>query len=192
MSASTSEDRGWRAGERLPASLVSVENIVMNRDHPARDTQRAAGRLADFLPYQLSIASNAVSDLIAERYRKRFGLKILEWRVMAVLGDAAARGQPMTQSALTRATLMDKVAVNRACKVLEDRGLIVRAPNARDGRSHLLELTADGCAIHAEVMPLAQATESELFAGFSDEEELQLRELLRRMRERAAELASDD
>ena len=44
-----------------------------------------AGRLAGFLPYQLSVASNAVSDLIAERYRKRFALKIPEWRVMAVL-----------------------------------------------------------------------------------------------------------
>ena len=49
-----------------------------------------AGRLAGFLPYQLSVASNAVSDLIAERYRKRFALKIPEWRVMAILGDHGA------------------------------------------------------------------------------------------------------
>ena len=111
---------------------------------------------------------------------------------MAVMGDAGLRGELLTQSALTQATLMDKVAVNRSCKVLEDRGLIARAPNARDGRSHLLELTDEGRAIHAEVMPLAQATESELFAGFSTEEEQQLRELLQRMRERAADLASDE
>jgi hypothetical protein len=29
------------------------------------------GQLGGFLPYQLSVASNAVSSLIAERYRKR-------------------------------------------------------------------------------------------------------------------------
>ena len=148
-----------------------------------------AGQLSGFLPYQLSIASNAVSTLIAERYRKRFNLKIPEWRVMAVLGDARERGAALTQRALTDATLMDKVAVNRACKVLEERGLLKRAPNAEDGRSHLLELTRDGVSIHEEVMPLALATERELFEQFGASEEKQLRELLGRMRKRAAELA---
>ena len=33
-------------------------------------------RLADFLPYLLSVTSNAVSDRIADEYRARFGLKI--------------------------------------------------------------------------------------------------------------------
>ena len=142
-------------------------------------------RLANFLPYQLSIASNAVSDLIAERYRKRFALKVNEWRVMAILGDGGAQ----TQRALTAATLMDKVAVNRACKVLEDRGLIARVPNLSDGRSHLLELTGEGRSIHAEVMPLAIATEGELFEGFTPEECEQFRALLDRMYARAAGLA---
>lgn len=152
-----------------------------------REAQAEPGKLEEFLPYQLSIASNAVSSLIAERYRKRFGLKIPEWRVMAVLGDAGA----LTQRALTEATLMDKVAVNRACKVLEERGLVARAPNASDGRSHLLTLTDDGQAIHDEVMPLARATERELFEGFSEQEQKALRTLLRRMRERASSLGAD-
>ena len=147
------------------------------------------GHLAGFLPYQLSIASNAVSSLIAERYRKRFALKIPEWRVIAVLGDAMARGQALTQRALTSATLMDKVAVNRACKVLEDRGLVTRAPNQEDGRSHLLQLTPEGRSIHEEVMPLALATERELFKGFDPAEQAQFRRLLERMRQQAADLA---
>lgn len=144
------------------------------------------GELAGFLPYQLSVTSNAVSSLIAERYRKRFGLKIPEWRVMAVLGDAGT----MTQRALTAATVMDKVAVNRAVKVLEERGLIARVPNPGDGRSHLLGLTAEGRAIHAEVMPLARATERELLEGFGGGEEAALRDLLARLRARAMALAS--
>ena len=143
------------------------------------------GELAGFLPYQLSVASNAVSGLIAERYRKRFGLKIPEWRVMAVLGDAGT----MTQRDLTAATVMDKVAVNRAVKVLEDRGLVGRVPNPVDGRSHLLELTGEGRAIHAEVMPLARATERELLDGLDPAEEALLRRLLADMRNRADRLA---
>lgn len=147
-------------------------------------TTRTASQLSGFLPYQLSITSNAVSALISERYRKRFALKITEWRVMAVLGDA---GQ-LTQRDLTEATLMDKVAVNRACKVLEERGLIARAANVHDGRSHLLELTDEGRSIHSEVMPLAQATERELFEGFDAQEEAALRAMLERIRMRAGEL----
>ena len=84
--------------------------------------------------------------------------------------------------------MTDKVAVNRACKVLEDRGLIARAPNTSDGRSHLLELTEEGRGIHQEVMPLALNTERELFEGFDPDEREQFRSLLERMRARAAEL----
>lgn len=157
-------------------------------------TSDASGReseyqLSGFLPYQLSIASNAVSSLIAERYRKRFALKITEWRVMAVMGDAQINNRRLTQRDLTEATLMDKVAVNRACKVLEDRGLIARVANESDGRSHLLELTDEGRAIYEEVMPLAKATERELFDGFAPEEQAALRSMLERMRKRAIELA---
>jgi len=153
-----------------------------------RADQDHAGALARFLPYQLSIASNAVSSVIAERYRKRFALKVAEWRIMAVLGDAVTRGQGLTQREIAAATLMDKVAVNRACRVLEDRGLVNRAHNARDGRSHLLELTGEGRAIHEEVLPLAHATERELFDGFDSKEEAVLRAMLERLRERACEM----
>lgn len=156
------------------------------------DTARG-GALAGFLPYQLSVTSNAVSSLIAERYRKRFALKIPEWRVMAVLGDSGPEGSgaggPMTQRALTAATVMDKVTVNRAVKVLEDRGLVARVPNPGDGRSHLLALTDEGRAIHAEVMPLARATEADLLEGLASEDEARLRGLLAALRERAMRLA---
>ena len=49
--------------------------------------------LGEFLPYQLSTTSNAVSEFIARSYRGRFGLKIPEWRVMAVLGERASATQ---------------------------------------------------------------------------------------------------
>lgn len=139
-------------------------------------------RLADFLPYLLSVTSNAVSDRIADEYRARFGLKIPEWRVMAVLGDAG----PQTQRDLVGATRMDKVAVNRACKVLEDRGLIKRSPNASDGRSHHLELTAAGRGIHGEIMPIALEMERKLFAPLSAAERLAFKKLLAQIHNQAA------
>jgi DNA-binding MarR family transcriptional regulator len=145
--------------------------------------RKPAERLADFLPYQLSIASNAVSTRIAEQYRRRFALKTAEWRIMAVLGDHGA----LTQRELGQATLMDKVPVNRACKKLEDRGLVNRSPNTSDGRSHLLELTPEGRAVHGGIMPLAQKIEAELFSVLSDDERATLRDMLVRIRDQAGE-----
>jgi DNA-binding MarR family transcriptional regulator len=145
-------------------------------------------RLADFLPYLLSVTSNAVSDSIADEYRARFGLKIPEWRVMAVLGDSGEH----TQRALVNATRMDKVAVNRACKMLEERALIARSPNASDGRSHHLELTPAGRAVHGEIMPLALDMERRLFATLSAPERRTFQKLLARIYEQATQPGSPE
>jgi DNA-binding MarR family transcriptional regulator len=144
--------------------------------------------LSEFLPYQLSITSNAVSGRIALEYRQRFGLSVPEWRVMAVLGDAG----PLTQRDLTRLTLMDKVAVNRACKVLEERGLAYRRPNELDGRSHHLDLTEEGVRMRDEIMPLALEMERRLFSSFAPEEVAQFRSLLDRVRGEVKDLDADD
>ncbi len=151
------------------------------------DNQAKPGRLADFLPYLMSVTSNAVSTRVAEVYRTRFGLRIPEWRVMAVLGDSG----PLTQRALTGATLMDKVAVNRACKGLEDRGLAARTANARDGRSHHLGLTDAGKAMHAQIMPLALSMEEQLFENFSAADRTTFAQLLARLRDAAGELGGE-
>lgn len=144
-------------------------------------------RLKEFLPYQLSITSNAVSGRISLEYKTRFGLSVPEWRVMAVLGDAG----PLTQRELTRLTIMDKVAVNRACKVLEERELVSRHPNEHDGRSHRLQLTQSGARMHGEIMPLALEMERRLFSNFTLEEIEQFRYLLGRVRDEVQDLDAD-
>ena len=136
--------------------------------------QGAHSRLAGFLPYRMAITSNAVSGLIAADYGAQFDLKIPEWRIMAVLGDSGA----MTQRDLVRATLMDKVAVNRACKVLDERGFVGRRPNASDGRSHHLELTEAGRAVYDQIWPRAFAAYERIFSVLSAKEATTLRDLL--------------
>ena len=106
---------------------------------------------------------------------------------MAVLGDSGA----LTQRDLTQRTLMDKVAVNRACKVLEERGLAARTPNAQDGRSHHLDLTNAGREMHGQIMPLAVEMEQRVFTGFNADELAQFRSLLQRVRAQVGEIDSD-
>lgn len=80
---------------------------------------------------------------------------------------------------------MDKVTVNRAAKALEDRGLIGRAPNAADGRSHHLALTATGRELYEQIVPMALSVEAELLAS---EEARGLEAMLAKLRARVAEL----
>lgn len=137
-------------------------------------------RLLDFLPYLMAVTSAAVSRRIANQYEAASGLRIPEWRVMAVLGD----GGSMTQRDLVGETLMDKVAVNRACKALEERDLIRRSPNALDGRSHHLELTDTGREMYDRVMDIALESECEIYSVLDEAERAQLKALLTRLRER--------
>lgn len=137
----------------------------------------AALVLDRFLPYRLSVASNAVSSAIAAAYRTRFGLKIPEWRLIAVLAEQD-RATPLS---LRTATRMDKIAVSRAAAALLERGLIASRPNPEDGRSHYLSLTSEGRALYQEVAPLALKIEAELMTTFTDPERRQLEALLRKL-----------
>ena len=133
--------------------------------------------LDNFLPYRLSIASNALSERIAAEYQNRFGLKIPEWRLMAVLGE----GRPMTQRELVAATRMDKVTVNRAAKALADRQLIARQAHEADGRSHHLELTETGRSLYDAIVPAALASEAQLEAQLSASERAALMAMLAKL-----------
>nr|WP_315383083.1 MarR family transcriptional regulator [uncultured Sphingomonas sp.] len=134
-------------------------------------------KLNDFLPYQMSIASNAVSDAVATAYRNLFGLRIPEWRLVAVLAEGGA----MSQQALCGRTRMDKVTVSRAAIGLVERGLIARAANPIDQRSHLVALTPEGWQLYEQVAPKALELERRLFASFSEEEKAQLAAMLARI-----------
>jgi DNA-binding MarR family transcriptional regulator len=83
------------------------------------------------LPYRLSVASNAVSGLIARAYEDRFGLSVPQWRLLCVLAEDGG----LTQVQIVARTVMDKVTVSRAAQGLVKRRLVTRSQNTADGRS---------------------------------------------------------
>ena len=64
-----------------PANVLLPQHNSM----PSGADQRL--RLRDYLPYRLSVAANAVSQLIARAYKEQFGLTVPQWRLLAVLAD---------------------------------------------------------------------------------------------------------
>ena len=144
-------------------------------------------KLGAFLPYRLSVVSNAVSDAIASTYRSLFGLRIPEWRLITVIAERGG----CTQQALTAATRMDKVTVSRAAIALATRGLIERLPNPGDQRSHLLSLTIDGRALYNEVVPKALEMEQRIVTGLDAADVERFRAVLDRIEASAGGLERD-
>jgi len=143
--------------------------------------------LDEYMPYRLAVASNAVSALIATAYDSLYGLKIPEWRLIAILREDG----PSTQQALVKRAGMDKVTISRAAQALAKRRLITRAPHEHDGRSHHLILTAEGERLFADVAPAAIEYEKIMLAEFTTEEVLQFKKLLRRVEDAALKAQSE-
>ena len=136
--------------------------------------------LERFVPYQLSVLSNVVSQEIAQAYSERFGLAVTEWRVIAVLG----RFPGLSAVGVAERSAMDKVAVSRAVARLLERGLLHRDVHDDDRRRSVLELSEAGRNVHAEVAPLALAYERELLAPLDEAERVQFTRMLERLGER--------
>ncbi len=140
-------------------------------------TQATRLLLDDFLPYRLSFTSNLVSEAIARAYEALFGLRIPEWRLIAVI----AEHDGITQQAIGLRTRMDKVTVSRAAVSLTERGLIERRPNPEDRRSHLLVLGPTGRRLYAEIVPKALELEARVFGAFTQAELDFFQSMLRRI-----------
>lgn len=142
-------------------------------------------RLSDYLPYHLTVAANAVSNLIGGAYRARFGLTVWQWRVLCTLG---AEG-PMTAQDVVVLSAMDKVTVSRAIQGLRQRGLVSRVKSKTDARAFNLHLTSHGRTAYQEIAPIALSYQDQILDDLSLEERRMLMELLRKVSAKARQLA---
>lgn len=134
-------------------------------------------RLDYFLPYRLSVLSNAVSSRIADIYEREFDLSVWQWRIIAVLGESDG----LTSTEVAMRTLMDKPSVSRSAASLIERGILSRTIDKHDRRRAPMSLTAEGKAIYAAVIPRALACEKELIDALSPDEIAALHHLLTRL-----------
>ncbi len=131
-----------------------------------------------FLPFQLSVTANAVSELIASAYRSLFGLKVAEWRVLAIV----AQSPGLSSAAICGRAELDKITVSRAVTALVARGLVASGDQPNDRRAHRLQLTPAGETLYGAVVPAALALERRVVGCLSAGEQAQLTDLLARVR----------
>ncbi len=105
------------------------------------------------------------------------GLAPGAWRALLFF----ARNPRSTPSDLAVHAQRDKAQIARLIKDLVDAGYLRREPDPKDGRSHLLTLSARGRAIEEKMSAHRRRLGLRLVAGFSQRERAQLSSLLRRL-----------
>jgi DNA-binding MarR family transcriptional regulator len=137
----------------------------MPRDPSPRSSQ-ASHTIRDLLSYRIHRLANALSRGAARRYRESFGVSLMEWRTLALLGDFA----PMALKELSRHSGLDKSQVSRVVSTLVARGLILRATGRDDGREIALRLSASGRRTFQGLMDAAHARDEAFLNVLGPEE----------------------
>jgi DNA-binding MarR family transcriptional regulator len=110
---------------------------------------------------------------------QQYGLNGGEFDVLAAL-RRAGRPYQLAPAELSRSLMVTSGGLTKRLKSLERAGLIARVPNADDGRSSLVQLTAKGRKLVETVVAAHYANEKRLLAGLDVKSRRQLVELLRR------------
>lgn len=133
---------------------------------PTTLRRRKPLQLESFLPYRLSLLSNAVSGAIAGVYGDKFAISMPEWRIMMILAEYPA----ISADEVCRRTKIEKSVVSRATARLLTRHLINREVDEKDRRRSILTLSETGLSVYDEVMPIARDYEAKLLSDLSAEE----------------------
>ncbi len=114
--------------------------------------------LDQFLPYRVSVLAQRLSREFEGRYRRKFGIQVAEWRIVAHLSHSGPTG---VREIVQRVDL-HKSRVSRAAGRLQAAGYISKTTDPRDRRMVELKLTAKGEAMMRELAPLADRYQREL------------------------------
>lgn len=133
--------------------------------------------LQRYVPAMLTFLANKLATGASMTYRKRFGIGVVEWRLLALL----AVEDKITANRICQVIGLDKSAVSRSLQTLEAAGHICGEVDSQDARRYAVSLTAAGKALHDRVLKVALERERRLLSDFSPEEIDTLLDLLRRM-----------
>ena len=139
------------------------------------------GSLDDFIPYKLSVVANRVSQSIGRLFETRFNLQVPEWRILMAL---YAYGTLSFNEVVDR-TSMDKARVSRAQRRLVDLKMITVQNDPNDGRKIFLSITRDGAKMCKAILPEAVRTQGWFLEGLTDEEQMQLENILNKLMARS-------
>lgn len=145
-------------------------------------------QLDAFLPFELAVIANRVSQMIGNLINMKFDLQVPDWRILVTLD----RYGPLPPNEVAEKTAMDKARVSRAQRRLSDLKLVSIADDPIDGRRKVLSLEALGARVCRELVPSALERERQLLDCLSPAEEVALRAILAKLHVHTEDVALDD
>lgn len=142
-------------------------------------------RLRDFsrsLPMALLRSREAVMRHFRAALR-RAGLTEQQWRVLRALMSVTE----IEVTDLARVTCLLGPSLSRILRDLEERGLILRRPDAADQRRALIAIAPQGRAVIETTAPLSEAIYAELTRRFGADDMARLHDMLRLLEARLSE-----
>ncbi|WP_431284709.1 MarR family winged helix-turn-helix transcriptional regulator [Humitalea sp. 24SJ18S-53] len=146
---------------------------------------KEAATIKDLLSYRVHRLANALSRGAASRYRREFGVSLMEWRTIALLGGFA----PMALKDLAKQSGLDKGQASRTVSGLVARGFVLREAGRGDAREITLRLSPAGVDLHQGLMAAARARDAAFMAALPPEERALLEDAIARLTEVARKQA---
>ena len=126
-----------------------------------RDAARVS--LENRISYRCLSVAARITRHLAPRWKSEFGLTVIRWRVMAVIG----RFEPASAKQVAARTSTDAFFVARAIDKLVEQGYVEKGLDPEDRRRLRLSLTGAGRKVHRKVEKMINEVEAGLLAGVS-------------------------
>ena len=129
----------------------------------------------EYVPALITWLYNKVASDSSRYYRKRFGVGLADWRILAYLGIH----ENGTNAEMCEYIGLDKAAVSRSISRLKKLGYLHTHP--RNGRDIEVTLTAQGLRLGNRILAAALEIERELMHGIGPQEKKTLLRTLQTM-----------
>lgn len=122
--------------------------------------------LERYVPALLVFLANKMTNSASNVYRKNFGVGVIEWRCMGLIAI-----EPwVSPNRICQVIGLDKAAVSRSIRALEEMELVEVRSSAHRRRFLEVALTEKGCRLYDRLMQVACERERRLLADLTPEE----------------------
>lgn len=130
-----------------------------------------------YAPFLLNAVSAAWARKTAAIYRRDFGLGLTDWRVLSMLNIEPS----INAGRICDVIRLDKGAVSRSLKLLDDLGHLESEQPSNDPRKRIWRLSALGQQTHADILQVALRCERELVGDIGSDDLATALRVLRQM-----------
>lgn len=146
-----------------------IQSNLMNKINIDRHATAHINMLANKLMLKSSLA-----------YTQKFGIGMMEWRVISVLSDHPASSVQTLSDILG----LDKAAVSRTIKKLQEKEYVLVEGHPEDKRIYVINLTESGHSLYEAASEFAIEREQLLLSDLDDDQKNSLFEILKILRSR--------